>query len=138
MKRIIEHISVFLVGGILYSIIEILWRGYTHWTMTVVGGLCFLFLYLLNGRMRERSLLERCLAGAGIITAVEFVAGIVVNRILFLDVWDYSAMRFHLLGQVCLFFSCMWFALCIPAYLLSNMIRRFFDEIELDEIGESF
>ncbi len=137
MKTKLEHSSVFFFGGILYSLIEILWRGYTHWTMTAVGGICFLLLYGINHRLKGRSFLWRCLIGAGIITAVEFAAGMVVNRILRLDVWDYSGMSFNLFGQVCLFFSCMWFVLCIPAYLLSTVIRRFFDGIEIDETGES-
>ncbi len=137
MKAKIEHISVFLMGGILYSMIEILWRGYTHWTMTAVGGVCFLSLYVINNRMKHRRFLTRCFMGAGIITAVEFAAGVVVNLILKLDVWDYSNMQFNILGQVCLFFSCMWFALCIPAYLLSTAVHAFFDRIELEENRES-
>ncbi len=28
--------------------VEILWRGYTHWTMTLTGGVCFLVLYGLH------------------------------------------------------------------------------------------
>ncbi len=137
MKNKIEHISVFFFGGILYSFIEILWRGYTHWTMTAVGGFCFLLLYGINHRMKHRSFLVRCLLGAGLITAVEFAAGVVVNLILRLEVWDYSHMSFNLLGQVCLFFSCMWFVLCIPAYLLSTLIHKFFDRIEWEEGRES-
>ena len=133
MKGFTEYGSVFLTGGILYSLIEILWRGYTHWTMTVVGGFCFLLLYRMNIRMAQKNLLIRCLSGASVITAVEFAAGVVVNIIFRLDVWDYSGMNFNLLGQVCLFFSCMWFVLCIPAFLLSSGIRAFFDRIDFDE-----
>ena len=28
--------------------LEILWRGYTHWTMGVLGGICFVCLGLIN------------------------------------------------------------------------------------------
>jgi|GEM_PF-3890739 len=31
-------LGVFLSGGGIYSALEILWRGYTHWTMAVTGG----------------------------------------------------------------------------------------------------
>lgn len=137
LKTKVEHISVFFAGGVLYSIIEILWRGFTHWSMTAVGGLCFLLLYRINRRMGNRSLTVRCLVGSGVITAVEFAAGVVVNLLLRLDVWDYSNMKFNILGQVCLPFSCMWFALCIPAYLLSSLIHRFFEAIDLEEGRES-
>lgn len=137
MKDRIEKISVFLVGGILYSIIEILWRGYTHWTMTAAGGFCFLLLHLINVRLHHRNLLLKCSIGTAAITAVEFAAGVMVNLIFRLDVWDYSSMSFNLLGQVCLYFSCMWFLLCIPAYLLSSVIGRFFGMIDLEENRES-
>lgn len=137
MKSKIEYTSVFLSGGILYSLIEILWRGYTHWTMTVVGGFCFLILYIINNRMTRCRLLTRCLIGAGIITTVEFAAGVVVNILFGLNVWDYSGMSFNILGQVCLFFSCMWFLLCIPAFLLSSTIRVFFESIDIEESRES-
>ena len=37
-----------LIGGLLYTWIEMLWRGYTHWTMFLLGGGCFVVLGLLN------------------------------------------------------------------------------------------
>ncbi len=125
-----EYGTVFLSGGILYSLVEILWRGYTHWTMTLVGGICFLLLYWMNGHMKGSAFLVRCLVGAGVITAIEFLTGLVVNLILKMNVWDYSGMPFNLLGQVCLFFSCMWFLLCIPAFWMSGVIHHFFAEIQ--------
>ena len=126
MESKIEHISVFFAGGIVYSLLEILWRGFTHWTMTVAGGVCFLLLYGINRIMAKRPLLLRCLAGAGVITAVEFAAGVVVNLVFRLDVWDYSDLPFNLLGQICPFFSMLWFLICIPAFFLGSLIRQYF------------
>ena len=37
-----------LIGGRLYTWIELLCRGYTHWTMFILGGGCFVVLGLLN------------------------------------------------------------------------------------------
>ncbi len=135
LKEKVEGLSVFFFGGIVYSFIEILWRGFTHWTMTVVGGLCFLLLYRINHRLARKRFFLRCLVGTGVITAVEFTAGVVVNLMFRMDVWDYSGMRFNLLGQVCPQFSLMWFFLCVPAFWLGAVIRRFFDGIA--EYGES-
>ncbi len=42
MLKKIEYICVFLSGGIIYSFIEVAWRGYTHWSMTIAGGICFI------------------------------------------------------------------------------------------------
>lgn len=130
MKSMLEGTSVFLAGGVLYSLIEIAWRGYTHWSMIAAGGLCFLLLYGMNRRFAHVRLPVRCLMGAAVITGIEFLVGLVVNLALGLDVWDYSGMPFNLLGQVCLLFSCLWFLLCIPAFLFSTVIRRFFLTIE--------
>lgn len=41
MKQLCKLIFLFVVGGLLYAVIEILWRGYTHWTMAILGGMCF-------------------------------------------------------------------------------------------------
>ena len=48
---------VFLIGGVTYAMIEIMWRGNTHWTMVLLGGLCFLTLYKLFGYMSNYSLM---------------------------------------------------------------------------------
>jgi uncharacterized membrane protein len=49
--------------------------------------------------------LLRCLVGCGIITSPEFIVGCIVNRGLHMNVWDYSAQKFNLLGQICPLFS---------------------------------
>mgnify|MGYP007072511315 FL=1 len=39
-KEYLKCALLFLIGGALYYCIEILWRGHSHWTMAVVGGIC--------------------------------------------------------------------------------------------------
>ena len=52
MKKLLLHLYrlfiLFLIGGIAYMGIEMLWRGRTHWTMGIVGGLCFVLIGLIN------------------------------------------------------------------------------------------
>jgi len=110
-------------GAVLYSLLEIAFRGFTHWTMTLTGGTCMALIYLLDRKMHSRSLWLRCLAGAGIITALEFAVGCIVNRKLGWNVWDYSDQRFNVLGQICPVFSGIWFLLCIPATAICTLIR---------------
>ena len=31
---------LFDVGDLLYVLIELIWRGHSHWTMFILGGLC--------------------------------------------------------------------------------------------------
>ena len=44
---IVEAI-LFIIGGFIYAGIEIGMRGFTHWSMFIVGGLCFIIIGLLN------------------------------------------------------------------------------------------
>ncbi len=119
-----EYFTVFGIGGIVYGLVEVLFRGYTHWTMAITGGVAFLLIYIINMKMKSMSLLLRCLAGAAIITALEFAVGCVVNRALHLNVWDYSDEQFNILGQICPLFSLAWFLICIPATMLAFILRR--------------
>ncbi len=128
MDKIKEYIVVFASGGIIYSLIEVIFRGFTHWTMTLTGGAALLIIYIMNIKIKARSLILRCFAGCAIITALEFAVGCIVNRGLNMQVWDYSDEKYNVLGQICPLFSIMWFLLCVPATLLSFSFRRRFDE----------
>lgn len=114
-KRIIELTIVFCVGSVMYCLIEILFRRYTHWTMFLTGGAIFTALYFINLGMKTRSLVLRGLIGAVVITAVEFLVGVVVNLIFHLNVWNYSSIPGNILGQICPRFSFCWFLLSIAA-----------------------
>ena len=39
MKSGKEKIVLFSIGAMGYGLIEILWRGYTHWSMLTAGGI---------------------------------------------------------------------------------------------------
>lgn len=114
----------FLVGGFAYGGIEILNRGFSHISMFIAGGLCFLFIGLLNEFYGEKlSFLSLMFLSAIIITTVEFVTGMIVNVWLKLDVWDYSYLPYNLKGQICLLFTNLWFLLSAPALLLDDFVR---------------
>ncbi len=119
-RKRLEGWMIFAVGGAVYTAAEILWRGYSHWTMTLTGGACAALIHLANRRMNGKSFILRCCAGCGIITTLEFTVGCIVNLWLGWNVWDYSGMRFNLLGQICLLYSIMWLFMSIPAIALST------------------
>lgn len=119
-----QYLLVFIIGALLYSLIEIIWRGYTHWTMTLTGGFCMVLLLLISGL--PVSLPIKWVMGALSITVIEFAVGCVVNRWLHWEVWDYSALPFNLLGQVSLPFTGVWFLLSIPGIALCTLLRRTF------------
>lgn len=119
-----EVLTVYAIGSIGYRMIEVLWRGRTHWTMGICGGVCFLFIYVSELVYRRRRLAVRALISTVWVTAVEFFSGLLINRVFRLGVWDYSGMRFNLCGQISLIYSILWYFLCIPAHLLCRIIRR--------------
>ncbi len=124
MKKMLEFSTVFWIGGAVYNMIEVLWRGYTHWSMTLTGGVCFAAVYFLHVYALRLSFFARCLIGTAAITAAEFAAGCVVNLWLRWDVWDYSRVPFNLYGQVCLLYSFLWFGLCAAAAPLCRVLAR--------------
>ena len=113
-----------LMGGIGYGFLEVLWRGYTHSSMILTGGFCFTVILFLNRRLRNTPLVFRCLLCTAFVVVTEFFVGLLVNRILRLDVWDYSASRFNLLGQICLEFSLVWFLICFVLSLAMTVAFR--------------
>jgi len=110
---------IFLCGAVGYGLLEILWRGYTHVSMLFAGGAAFVFVYTMTVSNIGMPLIWRCFWGMLFITAIEFMIGLVVNVWLGLEVWDYSAVRGNLWGQICPVYSGLWFLLCMPLSYLS-------------------
>lgn len=124
MKALKENSVLFATGCGIYSLIEILWRGYTHWTMGITGGLCLVLIYRADLRTAGARLWKKCLIGSGIITALEFAVGCIVNLWLKWNVWDYSEAPLNILGQICLPFSAAWFVLSVPAIYIGRYFRK--------------
>lgn len=123
--ELIEAGVIFLSGGFIYGGIEIIYRGNTHPSMFVLGGLSLLWVGGLNRFYRKKPpVLLQMLLGGGIITLGEFLCGIVVNLWLNLKVWDYSSLPFNIMGQVCLLFTLAWVALSYPAIIVEDFLRK--------------
>ena len=121
---IFKYFILFIIGGFLYYCIEILWRGYSHWTMFLLGGLCFILIGGLNNYIPwEMSIIKQGVIGALIVTSLEFIFGLVLNLYLNLGIWDYSNMPFNILGQICLLFSIAWFFLSLVAIFIDDWLR---------------
>ena len=129
MKEECKNLFLFLVGGFAYVRIELLARGFSHWTMFVVGGICFLLIGLLNEETPKMPLIKQMVISCVIITAIEFLSGCILNIGLGLDIWDYSDEFGNLFGQICLKHSCYWFLLSLVGIVLDDYIRyRLFQE----------
>lgn len=124
IKFIAKYAALLCVGGAVYCIIELLYRGKTHWTMGIVGGICFIFCGLINEQLNWDMPLWKQMAICAIgITIIEFLSGVLINIVFKLNVWDYSNLPFNLFGQVCLPFMIIWFFLSSIAIVSDDWIR---------------
>lgn len=127
MKNIFKYPFFMFVGGTVYYGLEVINRGFSHWTMAVVGGICFVLIGLLNERnLWNLSIIGQMGISSLIITVIELISGVILNVWLGLNIWDYSDIPFNLLGQICLPFTILWFFLSYPAILLNNDLRNWF------------
>ena len=113
---------LFVLGGLSYVGLELLWRGRSHGSMFLAGGGCFLLLGKLNTTTPRLPLIPRAIVGAGIITMVELMMGMLTNR--HYEVWDYRNVPMNLYGQICLPFSLLWIPVSLGAMLLYDKIER--------------
>ena len=124
LQKWIEAPLVFLIGGVGYTTIEVLRRGYAHPVIAVGGAICFYFVYRLCADHPRTPILLRALMGACFITVAELFAGCLFNIALGLDIWDYSDLPYQFLGQISLHYSVAWFFLSIFLCGISRAVRR--------------
>ena len=75
---------------------------------------------MLLGRLRHKGPVVKALGGAGIITGVELVTGLLVNRSY--QVWDYRGLPWNFKGQICLPYSLLW----VPVGLIGSELYSIF------------
>ena len=126
----LKYLFLFWFGGSTYVTIEVLFRGYSHWTMLLLSGFIFIIIGLLNEIWTwDYSIVKQACIGAIISTFLEFVTGIIVNIILKWNIWNYSNMFGNILGQICPLFTILWFFISIIAITTDDLIRwKFFNE----------
>ena len=121
-EKMLANTIIFLLGGVLYGIIEVCFRGYTHPTMLIAGGICAVFMcFLINTKLH---FLYKVIVTAIFITFIEFIFGCVFNLILNMNVWDYSDQPFNILGQVCPQFFGLWALLSVLALYLVKQLYK--------------
>lgn len=125
MHRLLnKYLILFDIGGALYVLIEIAWRGWSHWTMFILGGICFISLGLINDVIPwEMALWKQILIGTCVITVLEFITGCIVNLWLGWDVWDYSHMPGNVLGQISPQYFVLWMLLSAVGIVFDDWLR---------------
>lgn len=116
---------MWLVLGMCYAQMELLWRGYTYLSMSIVGGLAGLCIGLINQNQffAKCRMWQQCLTGTLITLVIEYVAGYILNIRLKLGIWDYSNMPLNLNGQICLPYAMLWYLLMPFSIYFDDWLR---------------
>ncbi len=126
--ELLKALVIFLAGGFIYGLIEIIYRGHTHPSMFVLGGLCLLWIGGFDSFfVKAPPLWVQLIAGGAFITAAEFACGLIFNVALGMKVWDYSDIPLNIMGQICLPYSFAWVMLSLPAVIAENIMRGAFE-----------
>lgn len=119
--RIWRQAVLFYLGGMAYVGLELCYRGWSHGSMFLAGGLCFVLLGGLQEVRPRLPLPLRAVFGAAVITSVELLAGLLVNRSY--QVWDYRGEPLNFHGQICLPFTLLWIPVSLAAFWLYDAVN---------------
>ena len=125
-KIIIPYSVIFLVSGFIYTMLELMWRGRTHWTMFLCAGLCGLVMANINNNLLEfnTDFLEQVFVSALCCTTFEFLFGIIFNGDF--SIWDYRGLwgTIHVLGdQVNILFFGIWIIISFFSLLFLDWLQ---------------
>ncbi len=125
MRKIWKLAILLYIGGMVYVLVEMMWRGRSHPTMFLLGGLCFVLIGALNGGAgRNLPFVVQALLGAVIITGLELITGLIVNVRLGWQVWDYSMLPMNFMGQISLPFFLLWIPMSGIAIIADDLLRH--------------
>ena len=125
IKLIIKYAVLFIIGGLVYCGIELMWRGRTHISSFIMGGTAILVVGGLNERYDwDMPVWYQMLLSSLFITAMEYVVGINFNADY--HIWDYRELWLNVDGQICLGYSLLWGLLGLVGILLDDFIRWIF------------
>jgi Protein of unknown function (DUF1113). len=119
---IINDLVLFIFFGVVYCLIEILYRGYTFPSMFLLGGICGVLIGEINEHTPDMPLWAQCILGSLIITFFELLCGLMFNTDY--HIWNYTNLPFNFKGQICLYFTGVWCVLSLPAIFLDDCIRN--------------
>ena len=122
--KFIKYSILLILGGSIYYGIEILYRGYSHFSMFLVGGICLIGIGMINEIFPwNMPFWQQVVIGDVFVLLMEFTSGCIVNLWLGWDVWDYTEMPFNILGQVCLTFAFLWLPIVALAIFVDDYAR---------------
>ena len=108
--------KTFLIGALGYPALELLWRGRTHPSRALAGGVSAVAFRHINRKCWP--LIAKALAGGAAVTLTEAACGLMWNRRH--RIWDYRRMPCNWRGQVCLPYSLLWCGLAAAWMIITG------------------
>lgn len=123
MKIFSKYLMLLAVGGCIYYTFEIIFRGFSHWTMFFLGGVCLIFCTLQGQILKwEDPLWIQIVRCTVFVVSMEFSTGIILNKWCHYGIWDYSNQPFQLFGQICLPFTVIFSGLCALGIMIGGYL----------------
>lgn len=142
------NIAVSMICGLMFIPIEVTFRalsgsmvndGFQYQALMGFSSLHMVWVAALTtflmGRVADGSprytftWFKKILKAAAIGTAVEFVTGIILNKWLGLNIWDYSNKPGNVMGQIAPEFAMYWFLLAPFALWLDDAVRASLNKV---------
>ncbi len=122
-------IILFAIYSFLGWIAEILYRsatrkqfvnaGFLYGPFVPIYGIGALLLLLIHHLLHDAPFIIEIIAYGVTLSAMEYAAGALTEKLFGIKLWDYTENRYNLHGRVCLSFSAAWtlFALLFIVYI---------------------
>lgn len=130
MRKATLSLLLWTWTGTVYFFLEVIWktvRGRPEtisWTMLLLAIILAIPLERCGAELSWKTpLWLQGLCCGTAITAVELLAGLVLNVWLGMGVWDYSWLPFNFMGQICLSFYALWVVGSVPAIVVLDWLR---------------
>lgn len=134
-----KNLTIFVLMGILYVCIEVFFSAIVDMKLRLVGQ-SSIWMFLVGGLMGvvigqynrykvthlpyPRNIILGCL----LITFMEFVSGLILNKICGFAIWDYSKNPLNLMGQIDIIHSTCWLLITPVIMWLDDVIRFYMYE----------
>jgi len=138
----ISHIILlFAVYAFMGWIIEVIYRsatqrvfinaGFLYGPFVPLYGFGALLLILLELFIHPWPLLIKIVVYCIILTLIEYITGIILEKTFKLKLWDYSDNKFNFQGRICLLFSLLWTAIAVIFVIFIHpAVLRYFQSLK--------
>lgn len=127
MNKLSRNLIMFILGCAFYTLVEMLWRGYSFRLMSLSGGLIFVVGGTLNDKFSwKMDLLLQCGVISTMVTLLEAIVGNIDYYFLHLNMWNYSSLKYNYLnGKISLLFTLIWFFMGLLVVFVHDAITYY-------------